>query len=58
MIENLIHESKCFAFDTETTSIDSLEAELVGVSFSFEAILILRQLLIKKLQFQEMKFRW
>ena len=36
MIENLIHESKCFAFDTETTSIDSLEAELVGVSFSFE----------------------
>ena len=37
MIENLIHESKCFAFDTETTSIDSLEAELVGVSFSFEA---------------------
>ena len=38
MIENLIHESKCFAFDTETTSIDSLEAELVGVSFSFEAV--------------------
>ena len=37
MIENLIHESKCFAFDTETPSIDSLEAELVGVSFSFEA---------------------
>ena len=37
MIENLIHKSKCFAFDTETTSIDSLEAELVGVSFSFEA---------------------
>ena len=37
MIENLIQESKCFAFDTETTSIDSLEAELVGVSFSFEA---------------------
>ena len=37
MIENLIHQSKCFAFDTETTSIDSLEAELVGVSFSFEA---------------------
>ena len=37
MIEKLIHESKCFAFDTETTSIDSLEAELVGVSFSFEA---------------------
>ena len=37
LIENLIHESKCFAFDTETTSIDSLEAELVGVSFSFEA---------------------
>ena len=37
MIENLIDESKCFAFDTETTSIDSLEAELVGVSFSFEA---------------------
>ena len=37
MIENLIHESKCFAFDTETTSIDALEAELVGVSFSFEA---------------------
>ena len=37
MIENLIHESKCFAFDTETTSINSLEAELVGVSFSFEA---------------------
>lgn len=37
MIENLIHESKYFAFDTETTSIDSLEAELVGVSFSFEA---------------------
>ena len=37
MIENLIHESKCYAFDTETTSIDSLEAELVGVSFSFEA---------------------
>ena len=37
MIENLIHESKCFAFDTETTSIDSLEAQLVGVSFSFEA---------------------
>lgn len=37
MIENLINESKCFAFDTETTSIDSLEAELVGVSFSFEA---------------------
>ena len=37
MIENLIHESKCFAFDTETTSIDSLEAELVGVSFSFKA---------------------
>ena len=37
MVENLINESKCFAFDTETTSIDSLEAELVGVSFSFEA---------------------
>ena len=37
MIENLILESKCYAFDTETTSIDSLEAELVGVSFSFEA---------------------
>lgn len=37
MIENLINESKCYAFDTETTSIDSLEAELVGVSFSFEA---------------------
>ena len=37
MIESLIHESKRFAFDTETTSIDSLEAELVGVSFSFEA---------------------
>ena len=37
MIENLIHESKCFAFDTETTSIDPLKAELVGVSFSFEA---------------------
>ena len=37
MIENLINESKFFAFDTETTSIDSLEAELVGVSFSFEA---------------------
>ena len=37
MIENLIQESKCYAFDTETTSIDSLEAELVGVSFSFEA---------------------
>ena len=37
IIENLINESKFFAFDTETTSIDSLEAELVGVSFSFEA---------------------
>ena len=37
MIENLINESKCYAFDTETTSIDALEAELVGVSFSFEA---------------------
>jgi DNA polymerase-1 len=37
MIENLIYESKCYSFDTETTSIDSLEAELVGVSFSFEA---------------------
>ena len=29
--------SSGFAFDTETTSIDALRAELVGMSFSFEA---------------------
>lgn len=29
--------SQCFAFDTETTSLDYMQAELVGVSFSMEA---------------------
>jgi len=29
--------SHCFAFDTETTSIDYMQAELVGVSFAVEA---------------------
>jgi DNA polymerase-1 len=31
---NKLKEAKAFAFDTETTSIDSMNAELVGLSFS------------------------
>jgi len=31
-----IREAKLFAFDTETTSLDYMEAELVGVSFAVE----------------------
>ncbi len=30
-------ETKAFCFDTETTSLDVLEAELVGIAFSWEA---------------------
>ncbi len=32
-----LHESKLFAFDTETTSLDALQAEIVGVSFTDRA---------------------
>lgn len=32
-----LQEKKIFAFDTETTSLDAINAELVGVSFSFAA---------------------
>jgi len=32
----VLHAAKAFVFDTETTSADSLRAELVGVSFCFE----------------------
>ena len=35
-LELVINDAECFAFDTETTSLNSLEAELVGVSFSFK----------------------
>ena len=31
-----VEKAKAFAFDTETTSLDSMNAELVGVSFSVE----------------------
>ncbi|MRI33330.1 DNA polymerase I [Endozoicomonas sp. OPT23] len=33
----LLNESELFAFDTETTSLDYMVAELVGVSFAVEA---------------------
>ncbi|WP_421682870.1 DNA polymerase I [Stutzerimonas urumqiensis] len=32
-----LQQADCFAFDTETTSIDAQRAELVGVSFAVEA---------------------
>jgi DNA polymerase-1 len=32
-----LEKSSCFAFDTETDSLDPLEAELVGISFAFQA---------------------
>ena len=32
-----LSETKAFCFDTETTSLDVLEAELVGIAFSWEA---------------------
>ena len=35
LVEMLLKE-KMFAFDTETTSLDTLEAELVGMSFAIE----------------------
>ena len=35
-LEGLIENSSCFAFDTETTSLDPLTAEIVGFSCSFE----------------------
>mgnify|MGYP001159454011 FL=1 len=35
-IEKLIEEARYFAFDTETTSLNAQEAELVGFSFSFK----------------------
>ena len=35
-LESLIKNSSCFAFDTETTSLDPLTAEIVGFSCSFE----------------------
>ncbi len=33
----ILTESELFAFDTETTSLDYMQAEIVGVSFSVEA---------------------
>ncbi len=33
---SLLKDSDCFAFDTETTSLDYMQAEVVGVSFSVE----------------------
>ncbi len=33
---NALRASSLFAFDTETTSVDSMQAELVGVSFAIE----------------------
>lgn len=35
-LEQLAH-ARCFAFDTETTSLDYMEARIVGVSFCVEA---------------------
>lgn len=35
LIQNLMHQT-AVCFDTETTSIDTLHAELVGISFSYE----------------------
>ena len=35
-LELIINDVEYFAFDTETTSLNSLEAELVGVSFSLK----------------------
>ena len=35
-LELVINDAECFAFDTETTSLNSSEAELVGVSFSIK----------------------
>mgnify|MGYP003321000414 FL=1 len=32
-----LSEQAAFCFDTETTSLDTLEAELVGIAFSYEA---------------------
>lgn len=32
-----LQQAKCFAFDTETTSLNYMEAELVGVSFAVRA---------------------
>lgn len=34
---SLLQSSERFAFDTETTSVDYMKAELVGLSFAFEA---------------------
>lgn len=33
---SLLKKSKAFVFDTETTSTDALQAELVGIAFAFE----------------------
>jgi DNA polymerase-1 len=33
----VINDSKCFCFDTETTGVDAMLAELVGMSFSVKA---------------------
>jgi DNA polymerase-1 len=32
-----LHQTKLFAFDTETTSLDYMQAEIVGVSFAVQA---------------------
>ncbi|WP_257281624.1 MULTISPECIES: DNA polymerase I [unclassified Endozoicomonas] len=34
---NVLNDSELFSFDTETTSLDYMEAELVGLSFAVEA---------------------
>ena len=36
-LAKLLSQQKVFAFDTETTSTDQIDAELVGASFSFKA---------------------
>ena len=36
MLARKLSEQKAFCFDTETTSLNTLDAELVGISFSFE----------------------
>lgn len=35
--EKTLQQAELFAFDTETTSLDSMQAEIVGVSFSVKA---------------------
>ncbi len=37
LLARKLAEQPAFCFDTETTSLDTLDAELVGISFSFEA---------------------